>query len=81
MDGYALLDHIIKGGAASDGVSPANAADTAKLAALAIALNDWVRNLIDQPDDPARDAWQPSRFEYRFGCTALRRWGLPRLGR
>jgi hypothetical protein len=70
MDGYALLDHIAKGGAAAEGINSINAADTARLAALATALDQWMRTLIDQPDDPARDAWQPSRFEYRFGCTA-----------
>ena len=69
MDGYALLDHIAKGGAAADGVSPVGT-DAGKLATLAIGLKEWMRKLIEEPDDPARDAWQPSRFEYRFGCTA-----------
>lgn len=70
MDGYDLLDHMASGGTAADNVGAATADDTKELEALGNRLKTFFATLVDQPDDPARDAWQPSRFEYRFGCTA-----------
>jgi hypothetical protein len=69
MDGYALLEHIDEGGAATDNIAGA-AADAAKLAALAERLHEWLATLVEQPTDPTRDSWQPERFEYRFACAA-----------
>jgi hypothetical protein len=69
MDGYALLEHIDQGGAAADNIAGAGV-DAAKLAALAQRLGEWLATLVEQPTDPARDAWQPERFEYRFACAA-----------
>jgi hypothetical protein len=69
MDGYALLLHVDQGGAAADNIAGAGG-DAAKLAVLAQRLREWLGSLIEQPADPARDAWQPDRFEYRFACAA-----------
>ena len=69
MDGYALLEHIDQGGAAADNIAGAGV-DAAKLAALAQRLREWLATLVEQPTDPARDAWQSERFEYRFACAA-----------
>ena len=30
----------------------------------------WFNQLIDQPVTPEENAWEPPRFEYRFGCSA-----------
>jgi len=69
MDGFALLEHIDDGGAAADNIAGAGA-DVAKLAALAQRLREWLKTLIEQPTDLARDSWQPERLEYRFSCAA-----------
>jgi hypothetical protein len=69
MDGYALLEHIDGGGSAADNIAGA-APDAAKLAALAQRLREWLKTLVEQPTDPARDSWQPERLEYRFACAA-----------
>ena len=69
MDGYALLEHIDKA-AQRPTTSPVPAVDAAKLAALAQRLREWLATLVEQPTDPARDAWQPERLEYRFACAA-----------
>jgi hypothetical protein len=69
MDGFSLLEHIDNGGAAADNIAGA-AVDAAKLAALALRLRQWLAQLVEQPTDPARDAWQPERLEYRFACSA-----------
>lgn len=69
MDGYALLEHIKQGGAAADNIAGAGV-DAAKLASLAQRLREWLATLVEQPTDPARDSWQPQRFEYRFACAA-----------
>ena len=69
MDGYALLEHIDQGGTAADNIVGAGV-DAAKLAALAQRLREWLATLVEQPTDPARDAWQAARFEYRFACAA-----------
>ena len=55
--------------AAADNIAGAGA-DAAKLAALAQRLREWLKTLVEQPTDPARDSWQPQRFEYRFACAA-----------
>lgn len=69
MDGFALLEHVADGGAAADTVG-ATVADAATLATMVGDLEKWMLTLIDQPDDPTRDSWQPARLEYRFGCSA-----------
>jgi hypothetical protein len=43
-------------------------ADTDKLSDLCDAFIAWFARLIEQPS--AGDAWEPDRFEYRFGCSA-----------
>lgn len=69
MDGYALLEHIDGGGAAADNIAGAMP-DATKLAMLAQRLREWLKTLVEQPPDPARDSWQPERLEYRFACAA-----------
>lgn len=68
MDGYALLEYLdTPGHNAWDGIG-ADAADHARLAALADELREWLARLIAQPG--AADAWQAEKLEYQFGCSA-----------
>jgi hypothetical protein len=70
MDGIALLEHMeTPGGQAFDGIG-ASATDQPKLTTLAQGLKRWFLELITQPPADESDAWNPSRLEYRFGCSA-----------
>lgn len=70
MDGMALLEHMeTPGGQAFDGIGAA-APDQPKLTTLAQGLKRWFLDLITQPPADESDAWNPSRLEYRFGCSA-----------
>jgi hypothetical protein len=69
MDGGALYEHLVD--------DPANhpydfmtVLDQHKqpLDDAAARFVAWFRQLVEQP--PAEDAWDPSRFEYRFTCAA-----------
>lgn len=77
MDGYAwyrwLVDHPAPR-PFSTLPPPLNIAtgDEASLDALGDRFVAWFDALIDQPAESGEDAWQPSRFEYRFRCSAPR---------
>ncbi|MCB0850651.1 MAG: hypothetical protein KDD63_00290, partial [Bacteroidetes bacterium] len=67
VDGYALYQHIINGGVAADGlVSPHNA----EINVLGGEFVTWVEKLFLVPDKPEENAWDPSRLEYQFSCSA-----------
>jgi hypothetical protein len=67
MDGAALYQHLGSGGAASDGIAGV-AGRESDLAGVAARFVAWFEKLVTQPG--ADDAWNPSRLEYRFACSA-----------
>lgn len=67
MDGAAFYQHLAGGGDAADGIGGV-AGREAQLADLAARFVAWFERLIAQPADT--DAWEPSRLEYRFSCSA-----------
>lgn len=75
MDGYLwyrwLIDHptprTFAGTPAPLSIDPG---DTAAVDLLAEAFILWFQLLIDQPEKPEENAWDPSRLEYRFSCSA-----------
>ncbi len=70
MDGGKLLLHLQQpAGHAAEGI-PADPADRPKLDALAVRFKNWFNQLIYQPAPNGNDAWQPTRLEYQFGCSA-----------
>lgn len=68
MDGYALLQHLLNGGLASDGIT--TGADQSALDALGKTLLTWYKNTFLQPDQPQNNAWLPNQLEYQFECQA-----------
>lgn len=75
MDGYLwyrwLIDHPSPRNL-STLPPPATIApgDAASINALGDAFIAWFDRLIDQPVKPDENAWDSSRLEYRFGCSA-----------
>jgi hypothetical protein len=75
MDGYLwyrwLIDHP---GPRDFTALPAPLAigpgDEPTVDGLGDAFIAWFRRLIDQPENPDKNAWNPPRLEYRFGCSA-----------
>jgi hypothetical protein len=71
MDGGALYEYLAAatGRHAYDGMTILDA-DKPAIDRTADAFVLWVERLITVPDTTDNPAWQPSRFEYRFACSA-----------
>ncbi len=67
MDGAALYQHLVDGGAASDGIAGVGGREV-QLGDVAARFRTWFDKLITRPGSD--DAWEPSRLEYRFACSA-----------
>lgn len=65
MDGVKLIEHLISGGDAADGIA---GVDPAAIATAANTFQAWFDKLIDRP--AAEDAWLPNRLEYQFAVSA-----------
>lgn len=74
IDGARLLADLDKSGAEHYYNLPdfPGGLDKAALDTLEAGFRAWVTDLFFQPDDPASDAWDPSRLEYRFSISAPR---------
>jgi len=71
MDGAKLYQYLVESPAhhASDGLS-IPAGDQPKVDALGKKFVGWFQRLFFQPEASGGDAWEPSRLEYRFACSA-----------
>jgi hypothetical protein len=69
MDGYALYQHIVDGGAAGDGMPDLTDQERAAIDEAAPRFVAWFDDLISQP--AGAGAWDPARLEHRFAL------GLP----
>jgi hypothetical protein len=72
VDGAALYNHLKSGPLARayddmPGVAAIHYDDLDRAATEFVA---WFERLLYQPETPERDAWDPARLEYRFGCSA-----------
>ncbi len=71
MDGASLYLYLkaAPGNRVYDGI---NVFETHKsaLATLATRFMQWFETLFYQPSDASADAWEPSRLEYQFACSA-----------
>jgi len=75
MDGYKWYRWIVEHPAPRDlATLPAplsiDPGDVLAIDRLADAFVDWFDRLIAQPATPDENAWDASRLEYRFGCSA-----------
>jgi hypothetical protein len=75
MDGYLWYRWIVDHPAPRDLTTlPAplsiDPGDAATINTMADAFVSWFDRLIDQPLTPEENAWEPSRLEYRFACSA-----------
>lgn len=73
LDGYALLKHLLGGGAVEAGL-PVAPLDTELLTLneLANQLKIWWARLLEQDENEPNPAWQPDRLEYQFGAASAR---------
>lgn len=72
MDGFKLYDHLVSDPLthhAHDGIAGLDAHEVA-LNKLAERFVEWFERLFYQPPATGEDAWEPSRLEYRFECSA-----------
>jgi hypothetical protein len=71
MDGVLLYEYLTgdTGRHAYDGIGVLDG-DKPAIDDAATRFVAWVRRLFAQPDTPHNPAWQPSRLEYRFACSA-----------
>jgi hypothetical protein len=72
-DGGKFLDDLRTGADAGEvtaGALAVTAGDKAAVRAAAIELLVWYDALFTEPATGVDDAWEPSRLEYRFRCTA-----------
>jgi hypothetical protein len=80
VDGGDLLLHLREPGAhASDGIVLSDPADGPLLDGLGDELLSWFASLYDEPPGGGDGAWQPSRLEYGFECSAPVAGGEKRL--
>lgn len=70
VDGKKLYDDILEDPERHPVTVGADVASWPDLADLGRRFVHWFDRLICQPDERANDAWQPSRLEYRFSCSA-----------
>lgn len=75
MDGYLWYKWLIDHPSPRDlSTTPAplvvTPGDVAAVNDLADGFIAWFTRLIDQPETPDENAWDASRLEYRFGCSA-----------
>jgi hypothetical protein len=70
VDGYRVYTHLVDaGGHAHDGIA-ALAGRESEVETVERRFVEWFRRLIYQPAGGEADAWEPSRMEYRFACSA-----------
>ena len=71
MDGVLLYEYLTGGTGrhAYDGIGVLDS-DKGAIDDAATKFVDWVQRLFAQPGTPHNPAWQPSRLEYRFTCSA-----------
>lgn len=75
LDGYPWFKWLVDHPAPRDFTTvPAplviDSGDFDVMETLAERYINWFNQLIDQPITPQENAWEPSRLEYRFGCSA-----------
>jgi hypothetical protein len=70
IDGRKLYDDIVTDDSRHVITVGADAALHTDLIELGNRFRRWFDRLISQPRDGANDAWQPSRLEYSFQCSA-----------
>ncbi len=72
MDGGALYEHLTEspGNRPYDGVGGISTAHHQELERRGDRFVSWFARLFIQPPGPEEDAWDSSRLEYRFACSA-----------
>jgi hypothetical protein len=72
LDGGALYEHLRAAPTnhAYDGVTGIGEGDKPKLDTRAARFVEWVERVFLHPPPVGDDAWDPSRLEYRFACSA-----------
>lgn len=72
LDGYALLKHLLAGGAVENGLIAPTAAEVTTLNELADQLKSWWARLLEQDATEVNPSWQPERLEYQFATASAK---------
>lgn len=71
IDGYGLYRNLVDGTGFDVPNLTQQQSDELSNAQLARGFVDWIRSVFLLPSEGDNPAWDASRFEYRFGCSAM----------